>query len=87
MIVFFLSYLGSSIYYIYQVVSKLHCTAAESCVRYNDLLLSCLVSLFCDVMPMIVLYYQHFQISNESLKQMENQLRKDREESSVQGTL
>lgn len=57
MIIFTFSYLGSSVYYIFSVATKLHCTSSKSCVRFGDLMLSCVFSLICDLIPLSVLYY------------------------------
>ena len=36
MVIFAISYVGTSTYYICQVVTDLHCTWKVSCVRFND---------------------------------------------------
>jgi len=56
MVMFAFSYLGTSTYYIAQVVTNIHCTQAASCIRFNDLMYTCGIALICDVVPVAVLY-------------------------------
>ena len=60
MVVFAVSYVGSSTYYICQVATDLHCTRATSCIRFNDFVVRAGVQILFDIVPYAVLYYQHF---------------------------
>ena len=68
MIIFALSYVGTSTYYICQVVTDLHCTSKISCVRFNDFVVRAGVQFLFDLIPFAVLYYQHFRTSRDSLQ-------------------
>ena len=74
MIMFAISYIGTSTYYIGQVATDLHCTLKTSCVRFNDFIIRAFVQLFFDILPISYLYYQHWGTSKDSLKQHEAHL-------------
>ena len=67
MIIFSVSYVGTSGFYFFQAAEDLHCTDANSCVRFNNLMSSCVVQFCFDQIPIGVLYLQHYWTSMESL--------------------
>ena len=60
MVTFSLSYLGLSTYYIVQAYTDLNCSKWFECVRFVDLASISFVLFFFDVIPLSVLYYQHY---------------------------
>jgi hypothetical protein len=63
MYIFAISYFSTSAYYIVQLATDLHCTAFYSCTRFIDLMFYSGTLFFFDVIPVGVLYYQHYKTS------------------------
>lgn len=60
MISFAIAYVGTSVYYIVQVITKVHCTYKMECTRFTDLMYRCGVQVLFDITPTFILYYQHY---------------------------
>ena len=56
MFIFVLSYVGTSAYFIADVMRKLDCTGTDECKPFIDLMWMCGIFLVCDVVPMAELY-------------------------------
>jgi len=80
MIMFSASYIGITSYYIVQVTTGLNCAYSTSCVRFIDLMSFCVVLSLFDLVPTFVLYWQHYQTSSESLRQLQQALARQEEE-------
>ena len=70
MIVLAISYVGTSLFYLIQVATQLNCTRYDLCSRFTNVMLRCGIQFFFDIIPIAVLYHQHYQTSQSSLNQL-----------------
>ena len=73
MYIFAFSYILVGGYYIFRVTLGLSCTNLQECIRFQDLMVKVGIQFLFDVLPMAVLFYQHYKTSKQSLYQLNQQ--------------